>query len=182
MYHNDDLCASLSPCIPDLVAALSVPGITVGCRSIGRAAPGVADVRDLQVPGNGVDRRIAINAAGALGNLVRFSDKVVPDLLAAMCIETLLNCIGMLLAVLGRADATSSGLTRPALGNASADAVVRRTCMYSLANMCTFDACRQRLQRFQYSKVGLQRVWATPRVADGAGGRVHRSWSAWSRS
>ncbi|SPQ98485.1 non-specific serine/threonine protein kinase [Plasmodiophora brassicae] len=111
VYHNDDLCASLSPCIPDLVAALSVPGITV--------------------PGNGVDRRIAINAAGALGNLVRFSDKVVPDLLAAMCIETLLNCIG----------------------NASADAVVRRTCMYSLANMCTFDACRQRLQRFQYSKI-----------------------------
>eukprot|EP00474_Spongospora_subterranea_P005628 CRZ06086.1 hypothetical protein [Spongospora subterranea] len=108
VFHNDELCQSLSPCIPQLINALSYSAST-----------------------SGIDRRITINAAGAIGNLARFSDKVVGDLLSAGAVETLLGCIG----------------------NISADAIVRRTCMYSLANLCSFDGCRSRLQRLPYETI-----------------------------
>jgi len=100
-FHNDTLCKQLSESIPFLVAALQDSS-----------------------------EKTRANAAGALGNLVRNSDVVIEEIVAANAIEELLKLV-------------LADISKPAVEGVSP----ARIALFSLGNLASFSSCSPLMRR-----------------------------------
>ncbi|KAI3432453.1 hypothetical protein D9Q98_004003 [Chlorella vulgaris] len=121
-FHNASLYGALRPAVPPLVALLR-------------------DDED----------RTRANAAGALGNLVRNSSMLCPDIMQAGALEAMLELIQ-------RPEQPSSPGTTPARSSSSSVQIA----LFSLGNLCAHAECAEVLGRLGLLQAldGVLRVWS----------------------